>query len=114
MFSKESFLKESQKYFLKDFNKPIIQGNRYYIKEPVQILGEIIDVIFNKYDKDEVIDILNYNIIYLEESYDFYKEEFSGFNSYKDAIAYFSLNQYFLDNITTEIDELFNTTLFVL
>jgi len=109
-FNKYIFLKESKELFLE------ILMNKYnsnYIADFTDVLGEVIDIYFKKYEVEDVIHNIRYDKTDLENWYEFDEENFDNYfdsssilNNYREALSYYSLNHLFLENHEKDLDEI--------
>lgn len=94
--------------FLKIFNEN--ESNMDYIA----ILDKVIDFYFQKYNNDEILKEITYNRDFLDSEYEIaegYEEDYCDgeiIKTYKDALAYYSLNQFFNENYSEELEKLFS------
>lgn len=102
IFNKDEFLADSLEMFLNICNHIIKNTN--YEPEFTEVLGEVIENFFNQYSYESVIKVIEYNPQKLECDYEFDEANFDDFfddnsiiKNYRQALAYYSLNQLFLD-----------------
>lgn len=102
IFNKDEFLVDSLEMFL-NICSHIIKNTNY---EPdfTEVLGNVIENFFNEYNHESVIKEIGYNPQKLECDYEFDEANFDNFfdetciiKDYRQALAYYSLNQLFLD-----------------
>ena len=113
MFNKDLFLKDSKERFKMIYTEKENNARKNNLPtiDFVDVLAEVIEHYFKKYNHDEVIKILNYDISDLESNYEFDEENFEDcfytsciIKNYKEALAYYSLNEYFVSNCQDELD----------
>lgn len=109
MFKKEKFLKESKEMFLKIFNESKIESCMDY----TDILDEVISFNLQKYNNDDILKEITYDRDFLNSEYEIAEGSEEDYcdgkiiKNYKDAVAYYSLNQFFNENYSEELEKLF-------
>ena len=107
MFKKEKFLKESKEMFLKIFNE-----SESYM-DYTDILNEVISFNLQKYNNNDILKEITYDRDFLNSEYEIAEGSEEDYcdgviiKNYKDALAYYSLNQFFNENYSEELDKLF-------
>lgn len=114
MFNKSVFLNDAKEMFKKIFTEKEELAKKNRLPEPdfCDVLGEVIAYYFKMYNYDDVINVLNYDSDELEDIYEFDEENFDDYfynssiiKNYREALAYYSLNEYFITNCEDELNE---------
>lgn len=106
-FSKDKFLKDGIDMFVEMANKE----DEYF--DATEVLGIVINYFYGIYDNEDIINNTNYDIDYIENSYEIAEGSEEDYcdgimiKNYRDALAYYSLNDLFVTNYNDKIDELF-------
>lgn len=113
MFDRDLFIKDSKERFKRIYSEKEInaRNNNLPTIDFGDVLGDVIEYYFKKYDHDDVVKTLNYDINELESNYEFDEENFDDYfgssciiKNYKEALAYYSLNECFMSNCQEELE----------